>query len=151
MSEPPRIAVSFALALPEHALFARPREEGVPLAWQSAFIPPYDDFLNLDAFIVLDFVGGAVEAIEILHLENDRARSAPANDMGRTHKMFVDLSYRQEVERDLTISHRRDGADLVFAMERAPTPDRCVALGGGLGALVAEDTLSGFRVLGYYG
>ena len=151
MSEPPRIGVSFQPAPPEEALFARPREEGVPLAWQSAFIPPYDDFLNVDGFIVLDLVRGAVEAVEILHLQNDGARSVPANDMARTHKMFVDLSNRQEVERKVTISPQRHGVDLVFAIETAPASERGIPLGGGLEALVAGDALSGLRVLGYFG
>lgn len=151
MSEPPLIRVSFTRAAPENALFARPRVDGVPLAWQSAYIPPYDDFLNVDAFIVLDLVGRAVEAVEILHLDNDRARPAPANDEARTHKMFVDLSNRQDVEREITIVPKRDAADLVLAFASSPAPDRCMPLGGGLGALVAGDALTGLRVSGYYG
>ncbi|MFL6743796.1 MAG: hypothetical protein ACJ8E3_07560 [Sphingomicrobium sp.] len=151
MSEPPRIGVTFAPVPPEKALFARRRERGVPLAWQSAFIPPYEDFLNLDSFIVLDLVAGEVEGVEILYLEKDSAQPSPANDTGRTHKMIVDLSNREKVEREITISVQQDGADLMFGIERAPTPNRCVPLGGGLAALVAGDTLSGFRVVGYHG
>jgi hypothetical protein len=151
MSEPPRLRVSFASAPAEEVLFAKPRENGVPLAWQSTFIPPYDDFLNLDGFIVLDLVNGAVEAVEILHLQNHGARSAAANDFGHTHKMFVDLSNRQDVEREVTIFPQRDGADLVFVIEKVPASDRCIPIGGGLGALVAGDALSGLRVFSYYG
>jgi hypothetical protein len=150
MSEPPHIRVSFKPAPPEGALFARPRKRGVPLAWQSAFIPPYDDFLNVDGFVVLDLVGGAVEAVEILHLQNQGAQSAPANDIGPTHKMFVDLSNRQDLERKLTISPQRLGSDLVFAVEKAPKSERSLPLGGGLEALVAGGALSGLLVAGYY-
>lgn len=105
----------------------------------------------MDGCITLDLVGGAVEAVEIMHLQNHGARSAPANDLGRTHRMFVDLSNRQDVERKLTVSPQRLGADLVFAVEKAPTSERRVPLGGGLEALIAGGALSGLRVLGYYG
>lgn len=142
--------MSFTPAPPAEALFTRPREEGVPLAWKSALIPPYDDFLNLDSFIILDLLGGAVEAVEILHLEKNGARSVPANDMGRTHKMFIDLSNRPDVERKVTISPKREGAELLFTIDRAPASDRWILLGDGLAALVAGNALIGLRVLGYY-
>ena len=150
MTEPPLIKVSFSPAQVPDALFAVPRQEGAPLVWRSSFIPPFEEMLNLDAHVMLDLVGGQVEQVEILHLKNAHAQSLPANDTARTHRMIVDLSNRDEVERQVLISSEREGADLLFRIEGAPRPERCFWLGGGLGAMVAGDALSGFRVSAYF-
>lgn len=151
MTSAPLIRVSFEPAQANDALFPMPRQHGAPLVWRSAGIPTFDDLLNLDGYIMIDVVGGAVGQVEILHLDNACARSGPANDLGPLHRMIVDLSNRDEIERQILISNERDGDDLLFRIKGAPRPESCFALGGGLAAMATEDKLSGFRVSGFYG